>query len=157
MVCHFRVSCSEQAAVQSAAHLKVHGPKNGSWTGGGLYDKSIYIHIKRTSKLNQTTSLAHRHEGGRPPSNVVSPPRIVKLRTRLQRRGAGLWGGWQQHSRRYKRYSFAVEQGLVVMTQGGSRSAFYLDGDQQTKPRTNNLRFGIDYYIGSQLGLININ
>ena len=53
--------------IQSAAHLKVLGPIYGSWTGGGLSVTSRYIYIKRTSKLNQTTSLAHRHEGGRDP------------------------------------------------------------------------------------------
>ena len=140
MACHFRVSCSEQAAVQSAAHLKVHGPKKSEhWTGGGLYDTSRYIYIKRTSKLNQTTSLAHRHEGGRPPSKVVSPPRNCEAAyasTAMRSWSVG-WG--QQHSRHN---SFAVDQGLVATNQGGSRSTYNLDGDRQTRPRTNKCDLG---------------
>ena len=112
------------------------------YTGFAVTSNDSNRHICITSQHLQLNSRPPRlcdRPGRASPPKVVSPPRIVKLRTRLQRRGAGLWGGWQQHSRRY---SFAVEQGLVVMTQGGSRSAFYLDGDRQTRPRTNNCDLG---------------
>ena len=90
------------------------------YTGFAVTSNDSNRHICITSQHLQLNSRPPRlcdRPGRASPPKVVSPPRIVKLRTRLQRRGAGLWGGWQQHSRRY---SFAVEQGLVVMTQGGS-------------------------------------
>ena len=139
MACHFRVSCSEQAAMQSAAHLKVLGPIYGSWTGGGLSVTSRYIYIKRTLRLNQTTSLAHRHEGGRAPSKVVSPPRNCEAAYASTATRSWSVGWGQQHSRRY---SFAVDQGLAAMTQGGSRSTYNLHGYRQTRPRTNNCDLG---------------
>ena len=126
------VTSGSTALSKQSYGSKVAGPPWQLDQRGTVCVTSRYIYIKRTSKLNQTTSLAHRHEGGRPPSKVVSPPRTCEAAyasTAMRSWSVG-WG--QQHSRRY---SFAVDQGLVDVTQGGSRSAFYSDGDQQTRPR----------------------
>ena len=57
--CHFGVDCSEQAVLRFGWSLAHHG----SWTRGGPSVTTRYIYIKRTLKLNQTTSLAQRPAG----------------------------------------------------------------------------------------------
>ena len=126
--CHFGVDCSEQAVIRFEWSLAHHG----SWTRGGPSVTSRSIYIKMTLKLNQTTSLAQRPAGRAFPvqSGVTAENCEAAHASTATRSWSVGWG--QQHSRRY---SFVVDQGLVDVTQGGSRSAFYSDGDQQTRPR----------------------
>ena len=120
-----RVRCLEQAAVGFL-----------DWFCSNDSNRHIYITSQHLQLNSRPPRLCDRPGRASPPK-VVSPPRIVKLRARLHRCGVGLWGGWQQHSRRY---SLAVTQGLVVETGVHQRATFIVDVDRQTRPRIFNFR-----------------
>ena len=105
--CHFGVDCSEQAVIRFEWSLAHHG----SWTRGGPSVTSRSIYIKRTLRLNQTTSLAQRPTGRASPaqSGVTAENCEAAHASTATRSWSVGWG--QQHSRRYS-FAFQFKKGI---------------------------------------------